>query len=68
MKLPGWKTFLVCEVFEVTEWKDGCVWKAHSIFYTWWINKAMYPPSKYVLANVSTSVFGDEVDLQPFKD
>jgi hypothetical protein len=55
------------QVWLITEWKDGCVWKVKPIGYILAENKASYPNDKYSLSSISTKLTkGDFCTLSPF--
>ena len=54
--VKSFEDFRYREVFLITELKDGCVYKTKSIGYIHVKDSANYPPDKYVLASLSTSL------------
>ena len=66
--IPSYKFFDFLEVFEVTAWKDGCVYETKTVGFIHNLDKPQFPPTKYVLAPLSTKLTNTDepITLEPF--
>jgi hypothetical protein len=55
------------ELFKVTAWKDGCVWKTKSLGFIHRDEEKNYPTSDYITSSISTSLTNEDICiLDPF--
>ncbi len=66
MRVPTWKAVITyVEVWEITEWKNSCIFKTVSIGYAHKDDQRFQDQSRYVLSSLSTSITkGEEVELK----
>ena len=64
----SYRSFRYYEVWEITEWKDGCVYKAISKGHIRSEDKEKFPSDKFVLSSVSTSLCNNNMmELQCYE-
>jgi len=64
--IPTYKSYKYSEVWEITEWKDGCIYKTRNTRYCIEasLNKNPLNPDRYLLAPISTSQLkGDSLEI-----
>lgn len=67
LTIPSHESHKFSQVWETTEWRDGYSYKVKSIGYILTENKENYPPDKYTLSSISTTLTrGRYCTLHPF--
>lgn len=61
MRIQSWKAMIFyVEIYEITEMRDGCIYKTKSLGYTHKDDKRFDDSSKYVKSSLSTRITNKE--------
>jgi len=56
VKINNYESFRYCELYEITEWRDGCIWRAEPVGFIRAEDECKIDRNKYTTSSLSTDL------------